>query len=479
MIIEIKNRKYHILKTIFFSIFFCCLTSIAFAQYVKMVPESFADIVEKAGPAVVNIRTVKTIKGGGPVYKQFFSPFGEEHPMDDIFKKFFGEEQQKEYKRNSLGSGFIIDKEGYIITNNHVIKDADDIKVKIKDGEEFEAKIIGRDTETDIALIKIESNRNNFYSVNLGDSSKLKVGEWVVAIGSPFGLEQTVTAGIVSAKGRVIGSGAYDNFIQTDASINFGNSGGPLINMNGEVIGINTAIIYQGQGIGFAIPINMAKEIAEQLKLHGEYKRGWIGVKVQDITKDMADYYNLTDKNGVFIADTFKGDPADKAGIKPKDIIVEINGEKINNTHELLRIIAGIKVGTSAKITVLRDGGTKTFNIDIAERNLEKKENVISNNDSKKYSDDLGLTVSDITPEIAEQFGIDQNKGVIVIDTESDKKGEKAGLQKGDIITEINRINVHSLKDYTNIIKKIGKGETIRMFIERKREGFLVIKIVK
>ena len=227
-----------------------------------MVPASFSELAEAVGPAVVNIRTVKTLKGGGPVFRHFQrEPGGRDNPFNEFFERFFGDEMQREFKQPSLGSGFIIDKDGYVVTNNHVIEDADQIKVKLGDEKEFDAQVIGRDPSTDLALLKIKSNSHDFPVLKLGDSSQLKVGQWVVAIGSPFGLERTVTAGIVSAKGRVIGSGPYDDFIQTDASINPGNSGGPLLNLKGEVIGINTAIIASGQGIGFAIPINLARQI--------------------------------------------------------------------------------------------------------------------------------------------------------------------------------------------------------------------------
>jgi serine protease Do len=298
---------------------------------------------------------------GGPVCRNFQrEPFGREQPFNDFFERFFGEEMQREFKQPSLGSGFIIDKEGYVVTNNHVIEDADQIKVKLGDEKEFDAQVIGRDASTDLALLKIKSAQD-LPVVKLGDSAQLKVGQWVVAIGSPFGLERTVTAGIVSAKGRVIGSGPYDDFIQTDASINPGNSGGPLINLKGEVIGINTAIVASGQGIGFAIPIDLAKGIIAQLKAGGEVTRGWLGVAIQDVSPEMADYYGVEAKKGVFVADVFKGDPADAAGIKPKDIIVEVNGQKVETTRQLTSLVADIPVGQTAKVKVLRDGQPRTL----------------------------------------------------------------------------------------------------------------------
>jgi serine protease Do len=331
----------------------------------KMVPASFTDVALAVSPAVVNIRTEKVVKGGGPVFRHFQSPFGRDDPFRDFFERFFGDVPRGEFKQRSLGSGFCIDKEGYIVTNNHVVENADEIKVKLKSGKEYDAEIVGRDAKTDIALIKVKSWRG-FQTVELGDSDELKVGEWVVAIGSPFGLEHTVTAGIVSAKGRVIGSGPYDDFIQTDASINPGNSGGPLINMKGEVVGINTAIFSRSGGnvgIGFAIPINLARGIIDQLKTSGTVTRGWLGVSIQDLTAELAEYYGVKAGKGALVGEVFKGDPADKAGIKPKDVIVEVDGDKIEDSRHLSQKIAGIPVGGKITLKVVRDGKERTFTV--------------------------------------------------------------------------------------------------------------------
>ena len=362
-----------------------------------------------------------------------------------------------------------------MVTNNHVIEDADQIKVKLKDEREFDAKIVGRDPNTDIALLKIESGEN-LPTVKLGDSNALKVGEWVVAIGSPFGLEHTVTAGIVSAKGRVIGSGPYDDFIQTDASINPGNSGGPLLNMKGEVIGINTAIIASGQGIGFAIPINMAKDIIVALKNEGEVTRGWLGVAIQDLNADMAEYYGLENKQGVFVADVFEGDPADTAGIKPKDIILEVNGKKIETARQLTSLIAGIPVGESASIKILRDGKEKTIKVKIAKRSEEK---LAARARPREQEEEFGIRVSDLTPEIMQRFNTDETSGVIVIDVENGSKGEEADVRVGDIIKEINRRPVKNIDDYEKILNQLSSGKTVNLFIRRKNAGFLVAKLTK
>jgi serine protease Do len=439
-------------------------------------PDSFNQLAEMASPAVVNIRTVKTIKGGGPVFRQFQrDPWGKNSPFKEFFERYFGDEMQREFKQPSLGSGFIIDKDGYVVTNNHVIEDADQIKVKLKNEHEFDAKIVGRDPNTDIALVKIESAQD-LPTLKLGNSDNLKVGQWVVAIGSPFGLEHTVTAGIVSAKGRVIGSGPYDDFIQTDASINPGNSGGPLLNMKGEVIGINTAIIASGQGIGFAIPINLAKDIIVALKNEGEVTRGWLGVAIQDLNADMAEYYGVEEKEGVFVADVFEGDPADKAGIKAKDIIIEVNGEKIKSSRQLTSMIAGLSVGDSARIKILRDGNEKTVTVKIAKRTEDK---LAARDQPKEAAEEFGIRVSDLKPEIAQQFNIDETSGVIVTHVASGSKGDDAGVQVGDIIKEINRKSVKNIGDYEEILEQISSGETVNLFIRRKNAGFLVVKLTK
>ncbi|QTA91795.1 DegQ family serine endoprotease [Desulfonema magnum] len=446
------------------------------AKPTRMIPENFSGLAEMVSPAVVNIRTVKTIKGGGRVFRHFRRPFGDEDPFKDFFEKFFGEDQQqKDFKQRSLGSGFIIDRDGYIVTNNHVIEDADEIQVKLKNGDEYDAKIVGRDPNTDLALIKIKSEKNLPF-LELGNSDILKVGQWVVAIGSPFGLEHTVTAGIVSAKGRVIGSGPYDDFIQTDASINPGNSGGPLLDLNGEVIGINTAIIASGQGIGFAIPINLAKNIFEQLKRHGEVTRGWLGVAIQDITSELAEYYGVKNKKGVLVTEVFEGDPADKAGIRPKDIIIEVNSTKVETTRELTRTVAELGVGESANIKVLRDGKERTFKVRIAKRQDEK---IASRDTKKEEEDELGIRVSDITPEVSRRFNIKESEGVIVVGVEPGSKGEKADVMSGDIIKEVNHKTIKTVDDYTEAIRKIKSGESVQMFIRRMNSGFIVIKLTK
>jgi serine protease Do len=441
------------------------------ASEAVMVPVNFTELAEKAKPGVVNIRTVKTTNGGGPVFRHFFgrNPHGGQDPFQD----FFGLGPQREFKQRSLGSGFLLDNEGYIVTNNHVVEDADQIKVRLFDEAEYDATIIGRDPKTDLALIKIDAPSKDLKPLELGDSDTIPVGSWVVAIGSPFGLEQTVTAGIVSAKGRIIGSGPYDDFIQTDASINPGNSGGPLLNLKGEVVGINTAIVASGQGIGFAIPINMAGGIISQLKDSGEVSRGWLGVGIQDLTPELAEYYAIKEKEGVLVTQTYEGDPADKAGIKEGDVIVAVDGKRIASSRELSRTVAEAGVGNKMSLTVLRDGREKEIDVKLAKR--PDTEPTMARGEAR--SDDLGLKVREIDPEIAERLGLDENtKGVVVTGVNPDSKAAEADIRQGDVVIEINRKPVTSLEDYKDQLRKIDTGDTVQMLLRRGGGGLLAVK---
>jgi serine protease Do len=317
-------------------------------------PQSFADLVKKVKPAVVNISTTKTVRVPGNPFKHFFGP--QQGPFGDFFGQFFGDVPDREMKQRSLGSGFIIDKAGYILTNNHVVQGADEIKVKLASGAEYTAKVVGRDPKTDLALIKISSLFKDLPTLPLGDSDSMQVGDWVLAIGNPFGLEQTVTQGIISASGRVIGSGPYDNFLQTDAPINPGNSGGPLINLKGEVIGINTAIVAAGQGIGFAIPASTAKAVVAQLREKGKVVRGWIGVSIQTVTPDLAKAFGLKEVQGALVADVVPGGPAEKGGIKRGDVVVAFDGKNVKSSSDLTWIVAETPVGKTVDVKVMRGG---------------------------------------------------------------------------------------------------------------------------
>ncbi|PKN59948.1 MAG: peptidase [Deltaproteobacteria bacterium HGW-Deltaproteobacteria-11] len=431
---------------------------------------SFADLVERLKPTVVNISTTKTVRSGG-----MRSPFGGGAPFgryfggDDFFDRFFGDVPRREFKQRSLGSGFIISADGYIFTNNHVIERADRILVKLSDGREYKAEVIGRDAKTDLALIKIKPG-NSLPVVEIGDSEKIRVGEWVIAIGNPFGLEQTVTAGIVSAKGRVIGAGPYDNFIQTDASINPGNSGGPLFNIDGKVIGVNTAIVAQGQGIGFAIPISMAKNILPDLKSKGKVTRGWMGISVQDVTEDIAKSLKLNQRSGALISEVFKGDPADNAGLRPGDVILEINGKSITDTHQLLILIASFHVGDKVRVKVLRDGQEKTFDVTVAERK-DQPEIARGASDGKAS---FGMTVENMTPQIARQLGIPATKGVIVMDVEEGSPADEVGIQPRDVIIQVNKVNIASMKDYKREIAKPAAKNSLLLLIKRGKTTYYV-----
>ena len=442
---------------------------------VRMIPENFSQLAEEVRPGVVNIRTEKTMKGGGPVFRHFFgNPFGDPNPHGKIPGPFFQPNPNHKFKQQSLGSGFIIDHKGYIVTNNHVVENADKIKVKLSNGKEFDAKVIGRDPNTDLALIKIKAS-DELVPIKMGNSDSIAVGSWVVAIGSPFGLEQTVTAGIVSAKGRVIGAGPYDDFIQTDASINPGNSGGPLLSMQGEVVGINTAIIAQGQGIGFAIPINLAQGIIKQLKENGGVTRGWLGVSIQDLTPELKEYYKAKDHNGVLVTEVYEGDPADNAGIKARDIITGVNGKKISTTRDLSKTIAASPVGKEISISVIRDGKEKTIKVALAKRGGSK---LLAKQNLDK-EDELGLELSGLKPEMARRLGIPKDeKGVLVTRVSPDGRGAKAGIQRGDVVKEINHKPVSTLEDYYRKLENASSDKPIQFLIKRPNVGYLAIKIV-
>jgi len=434
----------------------------------RMIPDNFSALAEQVGPAVVNIQVEKTAGETGMRPQFRGNPFG-----DERFKEFFGGQQQPERKQGGLGTGFIIDKTGLIITNNHVVEDADTIKVKLKDEREFDAKVVGRDPQTDLALIKIDA-KGELPVARLGRSAELKVGEWVLAVGSPFGLEQTVTAGIVSAKGRAIGSGPYDDFIQTDASINPGNSGGPLVNLNGEVVGINTAIIAQGQGIGFAIPIDMATKIVVQLKDNGEVTRGWLGVNIQDLKGELADYYGAKGGEGVLVTEVVPGNPAEKAGIKAKDIITAVDGEKVRTSRELTAKAATLPVGETTKITVVRDGKERTVDVKVAKRPVTVAD---AGKPPVEKEGEYGLQVTDLTPEMARRLKTNREAGVVVVGVRPDSKAAKAGLQQGDLILEVDRQNVSSTGELKQLLARHTGGDGIALLVQRANAGMMVLKM--
>ena len=390
------------------------------------VPNSFADLAELVSPGVVNIQTSKTVRGHRmPRFEDFF--FG---------GPFEGGGQQLERKIPSLGSGFVISEDGYIVTNNHVVEGVDSIRVAFKDGTELDATVVGRDPKTDVALIRVEPEKELF-AISLGDSSGVRPGEWVVAIGNPFGLEHTVTAGIVSAKHRIIGQGSYDDYIQTDAAINPGNSGGPLINLAGEVIGINTAINPRANTIGFAVPINMAKQILPQLKAKGSVTRGWLGVVIQRITPELTEALELDGGGGALVSKVAPGGPASAAGVEHGDVIVEFNGEAIRDWNELPRVVASTPVGEEVDLVVIRAGKRKTLRVAVGA--LDEGEKLASAEKPESGETAFGLRVQDLTPEIAEQLGAEDEKGVVVTGVEPGSAADEAGLRRGDLIVEVDR----------------------------------------
>ena len=423
----------------------------------------FAALAEKLSPAVVNISTVqKTTQRGERPFRGFRSPFREREPFGtdpfrEFFERFFGETPPQ--GRQSLGSGFILNPQGLIITNNHVIEEADKIKVILRDEREFEAQVIGRDPKTDLALLKVQTSVD-LPTVPLGNSDMLRIGEWVMAIGNPFGLSHTVTVGIVSAKGRIIGAGQYDNFIQTDASINPGNSGGPLFNTRGEVIGINTAIIAGGTGIGFAIPVNLAKELLPQLHDRGKVTRGWLGVMIQKVTPELAQSFRIQQPTGALVADVVEGSPAAKGGLQRGDVITSFDGTVIHEMHELPRIVANTAVGKQVKVDILRQGKATTLTVTI----------VALKEDAPTASTDvvgqLGMEVEALTSELSQNLGIRHQEGVVVTTVDEEGPAAAAGIREGDVILEVNRERVRTPEEYTKALRK-GAGNPLLLLISR------------
>ena len=426
---------------------------------------SIADIAEKVGPAVVNIDTVRMVKTTD-------IPFFD----DPIFKRFFGrefEEYRKTIPQKGTGSGFIISQEGYVLTNEHVVRKAEKIKVTLSDGREFTGNVVGSDVSSDMAIVKIPAN--NLPTVTLGDSDKLRVGEVVIAIGNPYGLQQTVTMGVVSAKGRSIplgeGEQVYRNFIQTDTAINPGNSGGPLLNTKGEVVGINTAIIPYAQGIGFAIPINAAKKNIDDLITLGKVRRSWLGVYIQEVTPEIAEQFNLKEAKGVLVGDVIKDSPAEEAGISRGDIITKVNDQEVNSTGELQDKIRDIDIGKNANIEIIREGKVISFIVKIGEMpTIEEGEFSIE----KVFSVQTGIKVKGVTPEIAKEAGLPWVKGLVITEVIPGSSADDMGLQQGDVILEANRKEVSSIEEWEEVISKLEPGDTLLLLVFRNRRTYYV-----
>ena len=436
---------------------------------VKSLGQAFVEVAKKVQPAVVNISTEKTITM--KPWDKFGEDFFKGSPFEDFFKGFgfSPREKGKEYrqKQRSGGSGVIVDKEGYILTNNHVVEGADKVKIKLNDGREFTATLKGQDSRTDLAVLHIKAK--DLPVAALGDSDKLEVGEWAIAIGSPFGLEHTVTVGVISAKGRSgLGTGTYEDFIQTDASINPGNSGGPLINIDGEVVGINAMIIQPGTGIGFAIPINTAKQILNDLIKQGKVVRPWLGISAQDLTPEMIEHLNVKEKDGVLVGQVYPGTGAEKAGLTSGDIIKSVDDKAVKNVNELVKEIQKKKVAQKVKLNIIRDG--KPMVIEVTTTSMPDKPEISK---EKEAEEKLGARVQELTPPLSARYRISGVKyGVVVVGIEDGSLADEMGLQEGDVILEINRKKIETIKDFEKALKDVNLEKGILFHLHRKGSSF-------
>jgi serine protease Do len=402
---------------------------------------------------------------------------------DPILRRFFGrefEEFRRTIPQKGMGSGFIINQEGYVLTNEHVVRKADKIKVTLSDGREFTGEVIGSDVTSDMAIVKIQAD--HLPTVTLGNSDKLRVGEIVIAIGNPYGLQQTVTMGVVSAKGRSIPAGTgghiYRNFIQTDTAINPGNSGGPLLNIKGEVVGINTAIIPYAQGIGFAIPINIAKRNIDDLINLGKVRRSWLGVYIQEVTPEIAEQFDLTEAKGVLVGDVIEDSPAEEAGIKRGDVIVKVNDKEVNSPEELQDKIRSIEIGEKANVEVVRDGKKISFVVKIGEMPTLEEEGEYPK--EKVFSVQTGLKVETVTSEAAKELELPRVKGLVITEVIPGSSADDMGLQPGDVILEANRIEMSSVDGWEELINKLEPGDTLLLLVFRSgRTYYVPIKVEK
>jgi serine protease Do len=439
------------------------------AVEVTSLEGAFVDVANKVKPSVVSIFSERTVS---------FSPwegFGEDFfkgsPFEEFFKGFGRPRREYKQKQRGTGSGVIIEESGYVITNHHVVAEADKIMVRLYDGREFEATTKGNDPKTDLAILQIKGE--NLKPATLGNSDKLRVGQWAIAIGSPFGLEETVTVGVISATGRSgLGTGTYEDFIQTDASINPGNSGGALCNIRGEVIGINAMIIQPGQGIGFAIPINLAKSISQQLIKGGKVVRAWIGIGIQDLTDEMRKQFGLSDKEGVLINKIFPDSPAEKADLKIGDIIKEIDGQKVKNSRELVQNVLKKEVGQKVSLKIIRNGKEKSIVVKTQELPGEIKAEAEVPEIKKGW---FGLKVEEITPQLVQRWGITADRGVVIVEVEPGSSGQNAGLQPGDVILEVNRKEIKGIEDYQRAMAGANRKEGGVLFLANRKGGNIFV----
>jgi serine protease Do len=448
-------------------------------EILTQLSDAQSEVAAVATPSVVNISTTRTIKSRDEMPDLFEDPF---------FRRFFGDQVPhhpalpKEHKEQSLGSGVIVSEDGYIVTNNHVIEKAQEIKVLLSNKKDYKAKLIGADPKTDLAVIKIDVK--GLSALPWGDSNKLKVGEIVFAIGNPFGLNQTVTMGVISAVGRAnVGIADYEDFIQTDAAINPGNSGGALINARGELIGINTAILSRTggyQGIGFAVPSSMAKQVMDSLLKYKKVVRGWLGVSIQEVTSDLAEEFGVKDLTGSLVSGVMKGSPAEKAGIRQGDVILEYNGRLVEDTGHLRNMVSQTPINTKVKIKLLRNKKEVEVEVHIAELPKKLAETSSGEDESEENNDEessalAGLVVRELTPDLARHFGFEESdKGVVVVKIETASKLFEAGIRPGDIILQINQKNVTTLEEYTKIASKIKAKERLLFLLRRRGQDLFV-----
>jgi serine protease Do len=437
----------------------------------QALQDAFVDVAQAVKPSVVNIATTqkpRPVEGrrGPQVPPQYRGPF------EEFFERFFGEQPQRE--RHSLGSGVIMDARGYILTNNHVIEQADQIEVRLSDKRKFQATVIGKDPKTDLAVIKIE-NAGDLPVARLGNSDRIRIGEWAIAIGNPFGLTQTVTVGVISAVGRAdVGITTYEDFIQTDASINPGNSGGPLVNLAGEVVGINTAIVASGQGIGFAIPVNMARQIATRLIAQGKIVRGWLGIGIQELTDELAAQFGVQPGDGVLVGNVMPGSPAEKAGLKTGDIIQELNGVKITGVRQLQREVADSPANSQAVLAILRDKQRLTLAVTLGEQPADLS--AAAEPRGTETAERFGFSVQDITPELREQFKLPPGTGgVMVAGVEEGGPAARASIRPGDLILQVNREPVKNSRDFARILGQMRRGSNLLLFVQREGSSRFVV----
>ena len=432
-----------------------------------LTTNTFAKVAEAIKPAVINVNTVtRGASGGGPAGR---TPF-EEFFGEEFFRRFFGDVPERIPQR-SLGSGVIVDASGVALTNAHVVEKATDIEIVTLDGSKHKAKVVGIDKKTDLAVLRLDDGKGSFPYARLGDSEKMQVGDWVIAVGSPFGLQATVTAGIISAKARQLNQGPFDDFLQTDAAINPGNSGGPLVNMQGEVIGINTAIVAGGSGIGFAIPSSMAKKIYTELLAKGRVARGWLGVSIQPLTPELAKSFGAKDNKGILISDVLPDSPAAKAGLQSGDILLEFEGKKMDAPGDLQRAVGLTSPGHDVKVKVWRDRAEKSVDIKIGEAPDERE---AQQRPATRGKSMLGLEVRPITPEVARQLNLRSTDGVVVVRVDEDSTALEAGVQRGDVIREINRQRVRSLGDFERLTKDVKEGDRLTVLLQRGQSSLFV-----